>query len=180
MEVHIYLILPVGFRICKGLPDFLGGIIFFKIFENFLFLVLCSDEKDIVCLFSGSKGNGLKAEGAHRFLSCRMIRRRISGILFVYCAGAGKGSALADEILYGRIEAFWSPAVAHTSHNVINVFVWTMPLFIKGHGRAYKNSVFDCIYAVKHGGYVPVVADVIRAAPVDRNGGVSSEFLCNL
>ena len=174
MELHVYFILPVSFCIRKSLLYFAGGIIFLKQVKNLFFIVFHANQKNIICFFPRSKRDGFKAEGAHRFLSGRMAGRCNPRVFFIYGAGMRKASPFADEIFDSGIETLWCIAITRTPHNIINMFIGTVPFFIKGHGGADKDSVFIRINPVQHGCDIPVVADVVCTAPIDRNRGIRS------
>ncbi len=52
-----------------------------------------------------------------------------------------------------------------------------MPLFVKGHGRFHQHAVFGCPDAMQHRGDVPMVAKIVRASSIDRDGGNAGDAL---
>ena len=171
------LILPAGFGILQGMQYLFGGIVFFKNAGNAFFALFRSQKDDVVRPPAGSQGNRLKTESAHGFLSCRGGMGRTSGISLVYGPGVRKGASFSEERFHSGIKSSRRAARPRAAHDIIDPAVGTVPLLVKGHGGADKNSVPVCADAVEHGGYIPMVPDVVRAAPVDGDGSVRRQIL---
>ena len=172
MKADGHLILPVRFCLRQCVCRFFLRIVFLTDFLYAVFLFLHAQQDNISCLITGKEGNVLETERTHGFPSLGNRKGRNAGAFFNDGAGMGEGAALADIFFHGGEKSFRALSLCGKTADIIGFMVDAVSLLVKGHGGTDKDAVFRCFDAVQHGGYVTVIADIVRASPINGYGGV--------
>ena len=166
MEMHIYLILPVftGYSQCSGHI----GVCTVGCVQpaDLIFILLCTDPEDVDTFLSRGQSLSLKFKATHGFSSGDLRTGWQTFLVQDHGFGAKEASAFTDEALCCGEEALCLLSVSFRSVHIIDQVIQSVPLLIKGHGGLHLHPFLRNTDAVQHGGYIPMIPEVIRRTSV--------------
>ena len=133
--------------------------------------VVChAEHHHVLGRFPRSQRARREAERSHRLAPGSGGAGRYAGKVLKDGSRLQVGAAFPQKGLHGGIKRFRLLLVRAEPHNIVKGVVGPVAALIKGHRRLEHDAVCGGADAVQHGGHVAVVAEVVGAASVQRDG----------
>ncbi len=128
---------------------------------------------------AGTQALGLETKRAHRRFAMHGVRIFLRNrLIFDDALGGLKVAALSHEVRHRRKKSDRQLAVFLDPEDSVDELIGLVSAFVKGHGGFYGDPCRMTQDAVKKGGYVGVIPEIIRRASEygDRGGGGDADL----